>query len=291
MDNLQLFMHLYMYELEICFAAHKHDLLNISFQSDEANTDRPLKEYIKHIIETECKCISEFTRVNNIEIYNPDGSCTILDIPNAVKTTYVQRVLLPEEITPQIKTILQERKNAVFTKPDICLMVNIDGKTKYEPVELKSTKSDSIPGSSVQQVSPEEWVIFIKHSQNNIEVTTGQYFNTINSKVQFPDRSPRPQVSFSELKNWNNCNRQDKGDVITYKLSEDESEKYDLLTDWQGVLAKRWVDILFNEHPRKIIPWFDNNLRIFILEFLKKYDKLTDTQKDEYKAFVESLIE
>lgn len=109
--------------------------------------------------------------------------------------------------------------------------------------------------------------------------------------MQFPDRSPRPQVSFSELKNWNNCNRQDKGDVITYKLSEDESEKYDLLTDWQGVLAKRWVDILFNEHPRKIIPWFDNNLRIFILEFLKKYDKLTDTQKDEYKAFVESLIE
>ena len=51
MNQTDLFMYAYMFELEQYLNAHKHELLNISFQSDEANTDRPLKEYLKSTIQ------------------------------------------------------------------------------------------------------------------------------------------------------------------------------------------------------------------------------------------------
>ena len=51
----------------------------------------------------------------------------------------------------------------------------------------------------MQQINPYEWVIFIKQGKP-IEITTGFYLNSITEKVQFPDRSPRPQVSFNTLK-------------------------------------------------------------------------------------------
>lgn len=44
-------MCIYMYKLEEDLTKHKDDLIEVSFQSDEANTDRPLKEYLKKHIE------------------------------------------------------------------------------------------------------------------------------------------------------------------------------------------------------------------------------------------------
>ena len=43
---LEPFMHIYMCELEMYLKSHADELLKISFQLDEANTDRPLKEYL-----------------------------------------------------------------------------------------------------------------------------------------------------------------------------------------------------------------------------------------------------
>lgn len=57
MNQTDLFMYAYMFELEQYLNAHKHELLNISFQSDEANTDRPLKEYLKSTIQFKCNSI------------------------------------------------------------------------------------------------------------------------------------------------------------------------------------------------------------------------------------------
>jgi hypothetical protein len=45
MDKIQNFMQVYMYELEIFLYTKKDELKEVSFQSDEANTDRPLKEF------------------------------------------------------------------------------------------------------------------------------------------------------------------------------------------------------------------------------------------------------
>lgn len=200
-------------------------------------------------------------------------------------------MLLPEDITEEIKKIVSTTKNAVYTNPDMCLEIFMDGKIVYETIELKSTKQDSIPGSSIQQVLPDEWVIFIKHTTNNIDITTGQYIHAINSKMQFPDRSPRPQVSFKEMQNWNQTNRVLEYAKLLYKKDEEESIKYDLISDWQGVLSDRWIDMLFNATSTKNNePWFNNNMRKFIVAFLEKYETLSGEEKEILVSRIKSLI-
>ena len=283
MNNLQLFMRLYMYELEIWLNEHKQELLKISFQSDEANTDRPLKEFLKSAIELHCNCLSRLKGIDSVTINSE--SYPVLSI---VTNTVINSVILPP-ISNELKNILK-KENAVFTEPDMCLVILQNGKPEYVTIELKSTKNDSIPGSSVQQITPEEWVIFIKHTSNTVEVTTGQYFYAINSKMQFPDRSPRPQVSFSELRKWNSRCRKVEGKSLAYKSIGDEPEKHELLTDWQGVLAKRWTEIVFNRSHHNGEPWFNNNLRKFVLQFLEQYDAMSDKEKEEYRASLKRNI-
>jgi hypothetical protein len=211
-------------------------------------------------------------------------------IDDKVILAKIEYVYLPNQITAELKNILKQRKKAVFTNPDLCLAINIDGKIEYETIELKSTKNDSIPGSSIQQISPDEWVIFVKHGKGSVEIAIGQYFHAINSKMQFPDRSPRPQVSFNELQNWNRSCRLYQDSAVTYHSLEDESVKYELLTDWQSVLAKRWAEIVLDNNPKNNEPWFNNNLRKFILEFLKTYDDMSPNTKKEYKKLLENTV-
>lgn len=293
MDNLQLFMHLYMYELEMWLNEHSEEILDISFQSDEANTDRPLKEYLKQVIEKRCNRICKLESIESIQgcYIGSNTPCIGFTIPSVMKNIFIEKVLLPENITQNIENILRKKKRAVYTNPDLCFSIDINGRIEYETVELKSTKTDAIPGSSIQQVSPNEWVIFVKHGKTKAEITTGQYFHAINSKMQFPDRSPRPQVSFSELQNWNSNCRHDDGKTITYTSVGDEPLKYKLLTDWQSVLAKRWTEIVLDDNPKKHEPWFNNNLRKFILEFLSVYDNMSSDIKEQYKKFLSGIIE
>ena len=155
----------------------------------------------------------------------------------------------------------------------------------------QSTKKDAIPGSSIQQILPNEWVIFIKHAKNNISVTTGQYIHAVNSKMQFPDRSPRPQVSFQEMKKWNAQNRVLSYQSLIYKKDLEENTKYELIDDWQNVLAQRWIDILFNsKNIRSNEPWFNTTMRKFIILFLDKYDSLSISEKERFKKNINDLI-
>jgi hypothetical protein len=124
-----------------------------------------------------------------------------------IKKIQVNRVLLPEDISDELKEIIKASKSSVYTNPDLYLELKLGDEISYESIELKSTKNDSIPGSSIQQIVPEEWVIFIKHSGKSISISTGQYIHAINSKIQFPDRSPRPQVSFKAMSTWNKDKR------------------------------------------------------------------------------------
>lgn len=286
MSKIQNFMQVYMYELEKFLNTKKEELKAVTFQSDEANTDRPLKEFLKNLIEREFVEIPKDTIITDIEYYGEVG----IDL-SELKKIRILRVLLPEDITEEIKKIVSTTKNAVYTNPDMCLEIFMDGKIVYETIELKSTKQDSIPGSSIQQVLPDEWVIFIKHTTNNIDITTGQYIHAINSKMQFPDRSPRPQVSFKEMQNWNQTNRVLEYAKLLYKKDEEESIKYDLISDWQGVLSDRWIDMLFNATSTKNNePWFNNNMRKFIVAFLKKYETLSGEEKEILVSRIKSLI-
>lgn len=286
MQNLQNFMRIYMYKLEEDLTKHKDDLIEVSFQSDEANTDRPLKEYLKKHIEESFPSIPENTEIDSICF---EGT-NFIDI-QAIKRIRINRVLLPEDISVELKEIIKASKSSVYTNPDLYLELILDDERFYESIELKSTKNDSIPGSSVQQIVPEEWVVFIKHSGKNINISTGQYIHAINSKIQFPDRSPRPQVSFKAISTWNKDNRILNSNTLCYVKDDDDENKRELISDWQNVLSQRWIDILFNATSTKANePWFNNNLRKFILSFLTKYESLSDDEKKEFKDRVESLI-
>lgn len=285
MKNENFFMYFYMYELELLLNSRKEDLLTISFQSDEANTDRPLKEFLKKIIMEELHSLPSVPAISALRINNK-----LYPVDPYLKFS-INRVLLPDEISDELKCKLKNLKNAVYTNPDICFEIQCDDYIYYETIELKSTKSDSIPGSSIQQVIPSEWVIFIKHNKNITEVTTGQYINSVNSKLQFPDRSPRPQVSFKELLSWNDSYRHISNNILVYKPDNSTLIKKDLMSDWQNFLSKRWVDILFNNDSiRRNEPWFNNNLRKFILFFLDKYDTLSDEEKLQFKNKIKRLI-
>lgn len=286
MQNIQIFMCIYMYKLEENLMCHKDDLIKVSFQSDEANTDRPLKEYLKKHIEESFSSIPEDTGITSLCF---EGA-TFTDMLT-IKQIRVNRVLLPEDISDELKEAIKLSKTSVYTNPDLYLELKLGNELSYESIELKSTKNDSIPGSSIQQIVPEEWVIFIKHTEKNISISTGQYIHAINSKMQFPDRSPRPQVSFKAMSTWNKDKCILKSNALYYEKDDDDNNKRALISDWQDVLSQRWIDILFNATSTKPKePWFNNNMRKFILSFLTKYESLTDAEKIEFKKRVESLI-
>ena len=278
-------MHFYMLELEIFLNSQKKNLLTVSFQSDEANTDRPLKEYLKSAIENELNMLPSNPIVSKLFIDDQTHSI------EEYRDYKISRVILPDEIDEILKQKIKESKSASYTNPDICLEIKGNTSTFYQTVELKSTKNDSITGSSIQQIIPDEWVIFVRHTSKDIEVVTGQYINSINSKMQFPDRSPRPQVSFKELLSWNSLHRTIENSKLIYTPDDSLTNKLALLDDWQGVLSKRWIDILLSsEKVKKSEPWFNHNIRKFILDFLKIYDAYSEEKKALIKSKIQSML-
>ena len=68
------------------------------------------------------------------------------------------------------------------------------------------------------------------------------------------------------------------------KKDDDDNNKRALISDWQDVLSQRWIDVLFNATSTKVNePWFNNNMRKFILSFLEKYEILTDAERRHLK--------
>ena len=284
MGNVDYFMYFYMIELEILLNSKKEDIYKIKFQSDEANTDRQLKEYIKNIIEKEFNRIPS-TKINKLII--DDNSYMIDNFLNFK----INKVFLQDELTDDIINEIKKVKTSVYKNPDICLEIESNGKIYYETIELKSTKNSVIQGSSVQQIIPNEWMIFIKHNKKDVDITTGKYIHSINTKIQFPDRSPRPQVSFDYLKSWNKSFRIVENGNLIYKNDNFLLDKLNLVYDWQSVLVERWLDILFKQDRLyKNEPWFNNALRKLIIDFLNIYDDLNDFEKENFKMKLKSLI-
>ncbi len=201
----------------------------------------------------------------------------------AIKNIRIKRVLLQEEFTSQIKTSLHKNKSANYTNVDICLEICFFEKLYYKSIELKSTKNNKIPGSSVQQINPNEWVIFIKHTKNTIEIVTGQYINSITSKMPFPDRSPRPEVGFKTLQDWNSEYREIKDNTINILIDINHQQKLNLLQDWQEVLVEDWIKILFSEAELKSNErWFNNALRKFIIKFIDRFNQLSELEQRQF---------
>jgi hypothetical protein len=284
---LNSFLIVYFYKIENELNTTKNGLETIKFQSEEANTDEHLKKYfqeflLKHNDLSDIKLKKLAVKIDSEE--------HTIDIEN-LQSYKIKNVLLPEQLSVEQKKSITESKKSVYTSPDLYLEIT-DGKNiHFESVELKSTKDNNIPGSSVQQVSPFEWVIFVKRDNEKVLVTTGFYINSITEKLPFPDRSPRPQIGFKTLLEWNKKYRKVENEVLTIEnITEINNDKIKLLTDWQDFLASEWLEIIQSQESRSSEKWFNNAIRKFALKFLDYTDTLTESDKLKLKNNLTKLI-
>ena len=191
-DYLKYFLTVYFYTIENKLNSKDNGLKDIKFQSEEANTDEYLKKYFKDFISSNNNIKDTSIKYLKIKIDEIEFKINI----SYLLSFEITKVLLPEELSELQKKEISESKKSVYTSPDLYLEISCGKSTYHETLELKSTLKNKIPGSSVQQVSPFEWVIFIKRNLESVDISTGFYINSITSKLPFPDRSPRPQIGF-----------------------------------------------------------------------------------------------
>ncbi|WP_291726096.1 hypothetical protein [Bernardetia sp.] len=284
---LNCFLYVYFYEIEQKLNSTKNELDLIKFQSEEANTDEFLKRYFKKFLS-----LHNSIRETKIEKLNLQVDSEKHQIETKELFNYqIKNVFLPEELTNSQKQEITKSKSSVYTNLDLYLEISDSKTIFYESVELKSTKTDTIPGSSIQQVSLFEWVIFIKRNTSSVSVATGFYINSITEKLPFPDRSPRPQVGFKNLVNWNKKYRKTENNILLIEnRSEINSEKIKLLTDWQDYLAAEWLEIIQSDSSKKNEKWFNNALRKFSLKFLEYIENLNEEEKNNLKIKLRNLI-
>jgi hypothetical protein len=284
---LQSFLLVYFYSIENELNNTKTGLEIIKFQSEEANTDEFLKKFFKDFL-SKNNSIKK-TKLEKLSV-KIDSETYFIDIKDLMNYEIVH-VFLPEQLTETQKKKITESKKSVYTNPDLYLEITDGKELFYESVELKSTKDNNIPGSSVQQVSPFEWVIFVKRDNDSVSVTTGFYINSITEKLPFPDRSPRPQIGFKTLKEWNKKYRKEADKVLFIEnMTEINEDKIKLLTDWQDYLTTEWLEIIKSETSKNNEKWFNNALRKFVVKFLDYSDSLTKADREKLKKNLIDLI-
>jgi hypothetical protein len=283
---LNSFLLVYFYSIENKLNNTKTGLETIKFQSEEANTDEFLKKFFKEfIVKNNSIKKTKFEKLS-IKI---DAETYIFETKDLLRYEVVN-VFLPEQLTETQKKKITEAKKSVYN-PDLYLEITDGREVFYESVELKSTKDNNIPGSSVQQVSPFEWVIFIKRDNDTVSVTTGFYINSITEKLPFPDRSPRPQIGFKTLVEWNKKYRKESDKILSIEnITEINKDKIKLLTDWQDYLATEWLEIIKSKTSKNNEKWFNNALRKFVVKFLDYSDSLTKVEKEKLKKNLNNLI-
>lgn len=286
-SELYAFLLIYFLELETFVNANTNELKEIKFQSEEANTDEFIKKHFKSLILSRNNIRN--TAIKKVSISGPSEHHEI-DVEKLFKFE-ITDVFIPEELSAEQKIVIAKSKKSVYTNPDLLLQIK-DGHNIYlEPLELKSTKNNNIRGSSVQQVSPLEWVIFVKRGQKKIEVSTGHYINSIIEKIPFPDRSPRPHVGFNTLLEWNAKNRILQDDILTIiDNPEITLQKIKLLQDWQDFLATEWLTIIKSEDVKNNEKWFNNTLRKFAIKFLEYTNDLSAEDRIRLLVKLNTLI-
>ncbi|MEZ4888184.1 MAG: hypothetical protein R3E32_25875 [Chitinophagales bacterium] len=197
--RLNLFLLVYFYLLEQDLNSRENALGKIKFQSEEANTDEYLKRYFQKYLLSNNSIRSTILKYISLIVDSEKFSVEVA----ALQNFEIMSVLLPEQLSDEQKQQIAASKKSVYTNPDLFLQITDGENIFFESLELKSTKSNNISGSSVQQVNPFEWVIFVKRNGGNVTVSTGHYINSITEKLPFPDRSPRPQIGFNTLQDWN----------------------------------------------------------------------------------------
>jgi hypothetical protein len=259
---------------------------SISFQSEEANTDKGLKEFFKKymLANNHIKDIDLTTL--NLTIDSEQQTVNIEDI----KAFEITEIYLPSELTNALKAKIKASKgDAVYTKPDLYLEISNGEQVYYQSLELKSTKKDEIPGSSINQVDTTEWVVFVKRGEKDFKIVTGYYLHILTGKLPFPDRAPRPIVGYNVLIDWNKENRTVDDKKLTIVLPAID-KKIEHLVDWQDYLATEWLRIVGSKELSKNEKWFNNAIRKFAVKFLEYTEGLSTEEKEILKNRLNSLI-
>lgn len=285
MENLNGFLHLYFYQLEQLLNADPSSLNGIKFQSEEANTDEFLKIFFKSFMLKHNRIKNEFNFDVEVKSLGQTTNYKFEDLANF----QIQEVLLPSELTAEHKEDITAQKSGVYTKPDLYINISNKQQSTYLSIELKSTKTNKIPGSSVQQISPYEWVVFVQHTTTAIKTTTGVYLNSITEKLPFPDRSPRPQIGFDTLELWNSKNRTANNNILRCTYT-DEIEKNLILKDWHSCLVKEWMQTIKKDSKKKGEKWFNHTLRLYSSALLNYYDTLSEDEQKKLKDTLDDLI-
>lgn len=281
-DTLIFYMNVFMIELEEKLNKNLNFFDDVRFQFDESNTDQQIKIKLKDFILENCNKINTITEIEQ------DGN----DIKLQKSNFEIINVKVPGDLSLNDKEYIKATRNAIYTNPDLLFFINYDGNKITIPIEVKSTMNDRIPGSSIQQVVPEDWVIFLKHNERKVtEFITGKYIDAISGVMQFPDRSPRPQVSYNILKKYNKENKQILNNKLFLKTDGSRNDKLQIFDDWQMLLASHWLDILKSKKKAKKEPWFNNNIRKFSIILLKYYDSLNENDKKKFINLIKNNID
>lgn len=266
-----------------------NELSSIVYHLDEANSDQEAKRVVKRHMMKYPKLPNDYSM--NLKVENA-GSKEQFSF-NELSCVNIEEVYTPEDITRELRESIKKSKpGSVYTHPDLYLKLEYKGRKSFFEIELKSTKVNSIPGSSVQQINPYGWVIFIKQGKT-VKLTTGLYINSITEKMQFPDRSPRPQVAFNTLRQWNDNNFKFKEDGYTLVFNRDEiAAKQQVITNWKQVLVSRWLGIIFAKDftISSGSPWFTEAITLFAMQLLDNYEKMTDIEKNVFRSRIQRAL-
>lgn len=286
-EQVNYFLHIYFFLLEEDLNTSSGGLEKVKFQSEEANTDEFVKLFFKEYISRNNKIPKN--NINELVVKSKESTSSVPI--NDLSSLEIINVFIPEELDETKRDSIAKSKTSVYTNPDLYLEISDSVNTHFESIELKSTKNNNIPGSSVQQVTPFEWVIFVKHGDGKAIVTTGHYINSITEKLPFPDRSPRPQIGFKTLVDWNKENRTVAEKSLSFYIDEEvKLSKIKLLDDWQDFLADEWLSIVKSEEFKTNEKWFNNALRKFSVKFLQYAGTLSKEEQEKLIANLNSLI-
>jgi hypothetical protein len=283
LNPIDFFLAAYFFQLENLLNQEKKGLAKVKFQSEEANTDEYFKAFVADII-------TKNNSISTLEIENVIINNNRFEIKELQEFKIIE-VILPNELSIEQKQQSAKEKDGIYTNPDILIKIENGENIYFQTIELKSTKVNAISGSSIQQVKPYEWVIFIKRNQK-IEITTGFYINSITEKLPFPDRSPRPQVAFNTLSKWNQTNRIIENENLIYNIDkESEATKIKLLNSWQNFLTDEWLDIIKSENVNKNEKWFNNAIRLFAMKFLDYTETLDEKELNDLYERLKKLTQ
>lgn len=270
-DYEQDFMRMYLGGLvQYLLECHSEEIYSLQYRTQEQNIDEPLKRLLQNVI------LNEYKSYPGADYH--------------IENVFIQNELeANKELKELVKGLLHERTKAyekaevAYTNPDLTLKIvsnRNESDVFYDTIELKSTSKSGkgdIVGSCINQVYPNEWLIFVYHHKDSKEgnITFGRYGEAVvTCRV---DYRVRPIVSFQSLK--------DNEDGEHKKLSIEGC--ISVKEDWRNTVSENAFNNLTND---KANSQYDQANRGLVLQVFNEYEKMSDEEKIQFRNKLTELF-